>query len=68
MSEVITIPKKLVQKDDLVILPRKDYEEFLRLRLRREWEEKDTNEAIRIFNEERKKKKLKILKSLADLV
>ena len=44
MSEVITIPKKLVQKDDLVILPRKDYEEFLRLRLRREWEEKDTNE------------------------
>ena len=68
MSEVITIPKKLVQKDDLVILPRKDYEEFLRLRLRKEWEEKDTNEAIRIFNEERKKKKLKILKSLADLV
>ncbi|KKS33986.1 MAG: hypothetical protein UU96_C0010G0001 [Parcubacteria group bacterium GW2011_GWC2_42_13] len=68
MSEVITIPKKLVQKDDLVILPRKDYEEFLRLRLRREWEEKDTDEAIRIFNEERKKKKLKILKSLADLV
>ena len=68
MSEVITIPKKLVQKDDLVILPRKDYEEFLRLRLRREWEEKDTDEAIRIFNEERKKKKLKLLKSLADLV
>jgi len=68
MSEVITIPKKLVQKDDLVILPRKDYEEFLRLRLRKEWEEKDTDEAIRIFNEERKKKKLKILKSLADLV
>lgn len=26
---VITIPKKLAQKDDLIILPRKEYEKFL---------------------------------------
>lgn len=29
---VITIPKNLVQRDDLVILPRKEYENLLRLK------------------------------------
>ncbi|MBI4159729.1 hypothetical protein HY504_01050 [Candidatus Wolfebacteria bacterium] len=27
----ITIPKKLIKEDDLVIMPRKEYEAFLRL-------------------------------------
>lgn len=27
----ITIPKNLIKNDDLVIIPRKEYEEFLRL-------------------------------------
>ena len=29
---VITIPKKLAEKDDLVIIPRQEYEEFLALK------------------------------------
>ena len=29
---VITIPKKLAQKGDLVVLPRSEYEEFLEFR------------------------------------
>jgi len=29
MENVITIPRKLTQKGDLVVLPRKEYEEFV---------------------------------------
>lgn len=31
---IITIPKKMTAKDDLVVLPRKEYEALLRLRPR----------------------------------
>ena len=34
MVEVVTIPKKLLKKGELVILPRKDYEEFLSMKKR----------------------------------
>jgi len=67
MGKVITIPKEIAKKGDLVLIPRQEYEEFLRLREQREWEEKDTDEAIRIFQEEKKKKKLLKIKSLAEL-
>lgn len=33
---IAVIPKKFTQKDDLVIIPRKEYEEFLKLRSRKE--------------------------------
>lgn len=33
----ITIPKKLAQRDDLVILPRKEYEELLELKRAKEF-------------------------------
>ena len=32
MAEVVSIPKKLLKKGELVILPRKDYEEFLSIK------------------------------------
>ena len=32
MTKVIAIPKKLLKKEDLVIIPRSEYEEFLRLK------------------------------------
>ena len=32
MVEVVTIPKKLLKKGELVILPRKDYEELLSMK------------------------------------
>jgi len=67
MEKIITIPKEMSKKGDLVIIPRKEYDEFLRLRKQREWEEKDTDEAIRVFQRERKKKKLIKIKSLAEL-
>jgi len=67
MGKIITIPKEIVKKGELVIIPKSEYEEFLRLRKQREWEEKDTDEAIRVFKEEKKKKKLLKIKSLAEL-
>lgn len=30
--DIITIPKKLAQKEDLVVVPRKEYEEFTQWR------------------------------------
>ena len=32
MTSVLTIPKNLALKDDLVIIPRADYEEYLELK------------------------------------
>jgi len=67
MEKVITIPKEIVKKGDLVLIPRKEYEEFLRLRKQKKWEEKDIDEAIKVFQKEKKGKKLIKIKSLADL-
>jgi len=67
MEKIITIPKEIVKKGELVIIPKGEYEEFLRLRKQREWEEKDTDEAIRIFKEEKRRKKLLKIKTLTDL-
>lgn len=67
MEKIFTIPKAILKKGDLVLVPRNEYEELLRLRKQKKWEEKDTDEAIRIFKEERKKKKLIKIKSLAEL-
>ena len=66
MVEVVTIPKKLARKGDLILIPRSEYEEFLKLRERKEWEEKDTEEAVRVFRAEKKKKKLIKIQSLAE--
>lgn len=65
----ITIPKNLI-KEDLVIIPRRRYEEFLNLEeiiKKRLKEEADTDSAIKVYEKERRQGKLKIIKSLADL-
>jgi hypothetical protein len=67
MEKVINIPKEMAREGDLVLIPRKIYEEFLRLRKKREWEEKDTDEAIKVFQEEKRRKKLMKIESLAEL-
>ena len=67
---VATIPRQLIGKSDLVVLRKSQYDEFLRLQeqeVKRLWEEKDTDEAIKIYLKEKKTGKLKVLKSLADL-
>jgi len=66
----ITIPKNFISNDDLVIIPRKQYETFLDIG--RKWgkrlsEEQDTDEAISVYKKEKKQGKLKILKSLSGL-
>ncbi|MEK7599095.1 MAG: hypothetical protein AAB474_01410 [Patescibacteria group bacterium] len=66
----ITIPKNLIKNDDLVVIPRKKYEEFLNLEKtigKRLSEEADTDLAIKIYNKEKHQKKLKTIKSLNDL-
>ena len=66
----LTIPKNLIQNDDLVVLPRRQYESFLDISKKwqkRLFEEQDTDEAIAIYKKEKKQGKLKILKSLASL-
>ena len=66
----ITIPKNFVSNDDLVIIPRKQYESFLDIG--KQWkkklfEEEDTDKAITLYKKEKKQGKLKILKTLASL-
>lgn len=66
----ITISKKYIKDDDLVILPRKKYEELLALEKmlkRRRAEEADTDEAVTIYKKEKHQGKLKTISSLADL-
>lgn len=67
---MLTIPKKFILNDDLVIIPRKQYESFLDVGKqweKRLFEEADTDEAISIYKKEKKHGKLKVLKSLASL-
>lgn len=68
MEKVIIIPKEISKKGDLVLLPRKEYEKLLELRKQREWEEKDTDEAIRVFEKERKSGKLKKASSFSAIL
>lgn len=66
----ITISKKYIKDDDLVILPRKKYEEFLtieKILKQRQKEEADTEEAIAIYKKEKQQGKLKVISSLSDL-
>lgn len=53
MSNIVSIPQKLMQKGELVIVPRADYEAMFEAHRRLLREEKDTDEAIRVFEEER---------------
>ena len=66
----ITIPKSFTSNDDLIIIPRRQYENFLDIG--KKWNERlfeiqDTDDAINIYKKEKKQGKLKVLKSLASL-
>ena len=67
MGQIIIIPKEITKKGELVLMPKSEYEEFLILRKQIKQEEKDTNEAIRIFQKEKNKGKLIKINSLSDL-
>ncbi len=66
----VTLPKELIKEKELVVIPRKKYEEFLNLQKiikNRILEEKDTDLALRIYKKEKRLGKLKIIKSLAQI-
>jgi len=66
----VTIPKNLIKEKELVLVPRRKYEEFLRLQKllkNRMAEERDIDLAIKIYKREKKQGRLKAIKSLADL-
>jgi len=68
MQNILTIPKKMARAGDLVIVPRAEYEEALRVRRRLLWEEKDTDEAIRTFEKERVGSKLRRVSSFSEIL
>lgn len=68
MLDTLTIPKKLTERGDLVIVPRFEYEEILRVKKRLLWEEQDTDEAIRVFEKEYKARKLKKASSFSSIL
>lgn len=66
----ITIPKNFISNDDLIIMPRKQYEFFLDIG--KKWNQRlleiqDTDQAINVYKKEKKQGKLKVLKSLVSL-
>lgn len=66
----ITIPKNLIKENDLVIIPRKKYEEFLGFEKsieKRLAEESDTDLSIKIYKKEKRQGKLRVIGSLANL-
>ena len=64
---VVTISKKLIKNDDLVILSRKEYENLQKTVKKLRSEEKSIDAAIKVYKEEKKKGKLITIDSLADL-
>lgn len=68
MLNLLAIPKKLLQRGELVIVPRADYEEALHLKKRLLWEEKDTDGAIRIFEKEHAAGKLQKTSSFSAIL
>ena len=52
--KVITIPKNLIKNDDLVVIPRREYEEFLRFRFSKIKEVNMTSQQKRILAQARK--------------
>jgi hypothetical protein len=68
--DAITIRKHITHGEKLVVLPREEHEEFLHLRQttkNKDAGESDTDAAIKIYQEEKKKGKLETLNSLVDL-
>lgn len=66
--DTITIPRRISRKGDLVVIPRVEFDEWLKIKKRLLLEEKETDEAIRIFNRELKSGKLKRAVRFSDIL
>ena len=58
----------MLQKGELVIVPRADYEAMSHTHKRLLWEEEDTDEAICVFEKERAERKLRKATSFSDIL
>ena len=67
MNTIIKIPKETAQKGNLVLIPQSEYEEFLRFFKKRKMEEKDVDNAIKVFQKEKKERKLFKFNSFKEL-
>ena len=63
----ITIPQETRKNEALIAIPKGEYQRLLRLRDRLIWEEKDTDEAVRVFQDEKKRGALKVAKNFRDI-
>ncbi len=68
MVNILTIPKKLAQKGELIIIPRAEYDEITGLKKRLLREEKDTDETIHVFEKEYQNKKLKKASTFSEIL
>lgn len=68
MTNILTIPRRLLQRGELVIVPRAEYEASLETQKRLLWEERDTDEAIAVFEKERKARRLKKVSGFAEIL
>ena len=59
----ITVSQNIKEGEALVAIPKREYKRLLRLQARMNWEEKDTDESIRVFRKEKKRGVLKIARS-----
>jgi len=70
MVAVISIPKELSERGDLILIPREEYEELLLLRPRERKEKVTENDVLRWVKEAtilKRAGRLPMLKSLVDL-
>lgn len=68
MTNILTIPRRLLQRGELVIVPRAEYEASLEIQKRLLWEERDTDEAIAVFEKERRTRLLKRASGFAEIL
>lgn len=70
-TQTFIIPRSVASKDDLVIIPKGIYNEFLRWKKfaeKRLAEEKNADNAIRIYKQEKKAGKLKTASSFSEIL
>ena len=70
LEKISTIPKSVTGNNELVIISKEKYDEFLlcqTLVQKRRAEEIDTDESVKTYKKEKKEKKLRRLNSLIEL-
>lgn len=67
MKTIIKIPKEMTKQGDLILISKSEYEEFLTLFREKKEEEKNADNAIKVFLKEKRQKKLFKINSFKEL-